>query len=535
MKVVLVFPPLWDLNILPMLGVPVIAGCLRHFGHSTLALDLNSEFYNYVSTESFWKKVTEHYKELANSDNPDKQQYFKSLKSECSNPEQYIEKVKNYMQVFRTKELFFEASKLNNALSDVDKITYTAAKLNQVCFEYEETTGFNLFEDFYEQVFEKIKEFNPDAVGLSVYWEKQLDWSRHFTKFLKKKTDAKIFYGGPEITYSKEKILTKEFFETYADYAIYGDGEVSLKKLGDYFNGEIELNAVPSLVYYDNDVCITPPPDEGFKEMFSPCYEGFDFNSYFSYPKVISLETSRGCYWNKCAFCSCSNGVIKNNKSAQQVIEEIEGFQKQFGINEFSFIDPAVSPKFLDDFSKLVIDKGLKIKYSAFTRLEKAFTGELLEQLSKSGLKFCLWGLESGSQRILDLYNKGTSIENNKRVLKDAHKAGIFNFVSVIAGFPKETEDDIAKTLEFLNDNIENIDIIAANNFLLLKGAPIEKEPEKFGLTSNDFEFNGSMGLYIPENESIFDAAFDKISKLNQDKIKNLPMHLNCMASYVLR
>ena len=81
MKVVLVFPPLWDLNILPMLGVPVIAGCLRYFGHSTLALDLNSEFYNYVSTENFWTKVTEHYKELENSTNPDEQQYLSSLKS----------------------------------------------------------------------------------------------------------------------------------------------------------------------------------------------------------------------------------------------------------------------------------------------------------------------------------------------------------------------------------------------------------------------------------------------------------------------
>ena len=118
------------------------------------------------------------------------------------------------------------------------------------------------------------------------------------------------------------------------------------------------------------------------------------------------------------------------------------------------------------------------------------------------------------------------------RIINDA---GIFNFVSVIIGFPKEDEQDLEKTLNFLTENTDCIDIIAANNFLLLKDAPIEKEPEKFGLTSADFEFNGSMGLYMPENESIFDAAFDKISKLNQDKIKHLPMHVNCMSSYILR
>lgn len=535
MRVVLVFPPLWDLNILPMLGVPVIAGCLREFGHSTLALDLNSEFYNYVSTEDFWTKITEHYKTIENSENPDEKTYLSALKSACYRPELYIEKVKNYMQVFRDEDLFFTPSTLNSALSDVDTITYAAVKLNQICFDYEEKIGYNIFEDFYEKVFEKIKDFEPDAIGLSVYWEKQLDWSKNFTKFLKKKTDAKIFYGGPQITYSKEKILNKDFFETYADYAIYGDGEVALKQLGEYFNGEIELKDVSSLVYYDKEIQITPPPKGGFKEMFSPCYDGFDFDSYFSYPKVISLESSRGCYWNKCAFCSCSNGVIKNNKTAEQVIKEVEKFQEQFGINEFSFIDPAVSPKFLEDFSKLVIEKGLKIKYSAFTRLENIYTKELFEQLSKSGLKFCLWGLESGSQRVLDLYNKGTNVENNKRILKDAHDAGIFNFVSVIVGFPKETEEDAEKTVEFLTENIDNIDIIAANNFLLLKDAPIEKEPEKFGLTSNDFEFNGSMNLYMPENERVFDAVFDKISKLNEQKIKKLPMHVNCMSSYILR
>ncbi|MFQ8625407.1 MAG: hypothetical protein ACLSA2_02460 [Candidatus Gastranaerophilaceae bacterium] len=178
MKVVLVFPPLWDLNILPMLGVPVIAGCLRYFGHSTLALDLNSEFYNYVSTENFWTKVTEHYKELENSTNPDEQQYLSSLKSACFNPEQYIEKVKDYMQTFRNEDLFFNPSKLNNALSNVDRITYDAIKLNQICFENEQKTGYNLFNDFYENVYERIKEYNPDAIGLSVYWEKQLDWSK---------------------------------------------------------------------------------------------------------------------------------------------------------------------------------------------------------------------------------------------------------------------------------------------------------------------------------------------------------------------
>ena len=159
MRVVLVFPPLWDLNILPMLGVPVIAGCLREFGHSTLALDLNSEFYNYVSTEDFWTKITEHYKAIENSENPDEKTYLSALKSACYRPELYIEKVKNYMQVFRDEDLFFTPSTLNSALSDVDTITYAAVKLNQICFDYEEKIGYNIFEDFYEKVFEKIKDF----------------------------------------------------------------------------------------------------------------------------------------------------------------------------------------------------------------------------------------------------------------------------------------------------------------------------------------------------------------------------------------
>ena len=108
---------------------------------------------------------------------------------------------------------------------------------------------------------------------------------------------------------------------------------------------------------------------------------------------------------------------------------------------------------------------------------------QVLTILKESGLKIIIWGVESASDRILTLMQKGTKTKEIKQVLQDSHDAGILNCVYIMFGFPTESEEEFIKTIEFLKDNKENIDLISTSIFGLQKDSFIYKNPKFFGIT----------------------------------------------------
>ena len=93
-----------------------------------------------------------------------------------------------------------------------------------------------------------------------------------------------------------------------------------------------------------------------------------------------------------------------------------------------------------------------------------------------------MWGVESGCDRVLKLINKGTNKKDIAKVLDYSKKAGIINITYVLFGFPTETKEEFLETIEFLNFNAENIDLVSPTVFGLQKDTFVYNNPAKFGI-----------------------------------------------------
>lgn len=273
------------------------------------------------------------------------------------------------------------------------------------------------------------------------------------------------------------------------------------------------------------------------KDMFPACYEGFDINKYFINKPVLHIESSRGCYYGKCEFCDFKSGAYLKQKKVEDLVKEMQEIKEKYNNNIFFFTDSAISPEYAKKLSKCIIENNLKIYYVAFVRLEHKFSKQLLEQMYKSGMRVCLWGLESGSDRILQLYQKGTNTKTNQRILKDAHSVGLTNYAYCIIGFPMEKVEDLNQTIEFLTKNEPYIDYVSPHQYTLLKGAPIAENPEKFGLTPNDFSYENYYKPYVSSDISMIEIknAFSTIRECYEHKYKKLPDDQICQLLYLLK
>lgn len=559
LRALLLFPPSWYANIIPMLAIPTISGCLRHFGHETFSMDLNADFMNYIFTKPFFEKVETLYKKLEAEmmefkklDNISidsllqaakfKVVYYMRLQTiinQNANIRNYFKNPEDYLNFFKNENSFYNSSLLNGTLNQIMQITNNVFTLNASSFDEETNSELDIFKEYYDSIIDKIIEINPDYIGFSICSDLQYYWSKYFSRMLKKRTNAHISFGGSEIA-SRKLDLEKDyiFFKTFADSIIYGDAEVPIVKLADYIDGKISIDEVPGLTYMDNGkIKSNPTPKKTFERLFPACYDGFDMDKYFINKLILPIESSRGCYYGKCDFCNFKEGAILKQKTAEDIVEEIKELQKKYNVDTFFFTDSAIHPKFAEKFSECIIKNNLKINYLSFVRLEDEFTKELLQQMYESGMRLCMWGFESGSDRILNLYHKGTNSKTNLRILKDAHSVGLFNYLCCIIGFPKETIVDLNQTEEFLIKNSDCIDYVTIHRYTLLKNSPIADYPEKFGLTEDDFKFEGTYKNYSPKdisNNVLSDIA-SRINKHYFEKIRYLPNDQSCLLSYIVK
>ena len=201
-----------------------------------------------------------------------------------------------------------------------------------------------------------------------------------------------------------------------------------------------------------------------------------NLNNYFVPHPVVPIKTSNACYYQQCAFCT-HHGQVKYQEFK---LEDIKQTIINSGQKRFFFIDDMISKKRLLAIAELI--QPLNISWMCQLRPTKDLDKETLETLYRSGLKIILWGVESGSDRILKVIRKGTNIKDIPLVLKNSQQAGIKNVLYIMFGFPTETKEEFMSTIEFLEQNKDNIDLISTSTFGLQKEAPAYKEPETFGI-----------------------------------------------------
>jgi anaerobic magnesium-protoporphyrin IX monomethyl ester cyclase len=241
---------------------------------------------------------------------------------------------------------------------------------------------------------------------------------------------------------------------------------------------------------------------------------------------MLPIYATRGCYWGKCAFCSfylTTSGKFRY-RGAQRVVEDIKKLSDKYECTNFAYMDEAIPPKYLCEIADLLLQEGIKINWSTHTRFEKQYNEEAFRKLYAAGCYALGFGLESACNRVLKAMNKGTDVETVERVLAASKRAGIANHVSLFFGFPSETREEAGVTVQFVLDNLQNIDSICYESFNLVKGSKVFENAEKYGIAemkctdehdmSMDFEYKVAAGLSIEEAVRIKEQFSDTMLEL---------------------
>jgi len=336
----------------------------------------------------------------------------------------------------------------------------------------------NLFKDDIN----KILSEDPVIVGFSIFSASQLYYSLALAKILKTRINAQIIFGGAYIAYLDKKSILQIF--DFIDFIIYKEGELSITSLLKNLKKR-KINEIPNLVYRKGDEIIENKESviHNLDRIPYPDFSDYNLSGYFTSKPVLPMLFSRGCFWDACTFCAHHKAYSNpyRTRSISNFIQEIKHYQKM-GIHHIWFADEAITAADLELISKTLLRERIKIYYGLMNRPTGDFTYKILKRMYRAGCRIIAWGVESGSQRILNLMNKGTNAKEIKNLLKVSSKIGLFNAVFIILGFPTQTEEEILDDMKFFKKASRYSDYDIINSFRLEHDSAIFLNPKRFGL-----------------------------------------------------
>lgn len=312
----------------------------------------------------------------------------------------------------------------------------------------------------YKEIRQMLENFKPDIMGVTTLTP-PMKHVAQMTKIAKEVNPrCVVVLGGVHPTAFPERTID----EGGADFCVIGEGEITFYEI---VIGVAENNLDPAKI---DGVCYKAKDGKPVKnkprgyirnldEIPFPARNLYDLKKYYSAPtKKVSDElmvtpilTSRGCAF-KCVHC-ISNVLWSRAvrfRGSDNVIAEIEECVNKYGIREFNVLDDTFTLKKdrLMEICRKIIDKKLKIYWVCFSRVN-TIDEEMAEIMYKAGCRKISFGLESGSQKILDLMQKNATVEMGRKAVEAIRKYKIEAHASFMFGNIGETKETIRETINF--------------------------------------------------------------------------------------
>ena len=276
------------------------------------------------------------------------------------------------------------------------------------------------------------------------------------------------------------------------DIVVRKEGENTLLELVQRLEaGKSFRDVLGTTCRMDKEIIKNPdrPYIENLDELPFPAHHLFPLRHLQKYGKVVfPLSTSRGCtFW--CNFCSAVRmfGRRYRMRSPKNVVYELEFLNKKYGAQQFTFYDDTftVDQSRVQKICEEIQNRKLKIEWDCETRVDMV-TKDLLQKMRKAGCLAVWFGVEAGSQRIIDAMGKGITLEKTKKAFKWAKESGLMTIASVILGFPDETPETAWETIKFVEEiNPDDVGYYIATPY---PGTPMFDYVKKMGwLKIDDF------------------------------------------------
>lgn len=304
-----------------------------------------------------------------------------------------------------------------------------------------------------EETTARIQSFDPDiVVSLTGFecFEEDMDTMRE----IRSKFPETVFvFFGHYATHFPEETLR----HSGVNYVILGEPELVLdnllsnlvsNQLGENVEGVGQLVS-GSFVKTGSASRIKDPND-----LPIPAYDLLPRGGHYYYEPLFAnpygmIQTMRGCPY-QCNYCVKSYGSKLSQLSVERIIAEIKIWKSLFGVKSIRFIDDTftLNKGRTIDLCKGIIENQLNIEWACLSRTDN-LDEELLVWMKKSGCRRIYFGMETGSQRMLDIYKKSVKKEEALASLLLCRKVGIETAAFFMSGHPEEIENDFVETLAF--------------------------------------------------------------------------------------
>ena len=392
-------------------------------------------------------------------------------------------------------------------------IAYIASVLEKDGFEV------SIFDQFAlktgdNALFRHIDNFRPEVIGFASLTTVLPDIKRIVNVIRRIYARITVVMGHIHATCFPEEVLR----DGLADIIVRGEGEYTMLEICRLIRERRSWKEVDGISYKEGPSVVNNPDRSMIEDLDSlplPAWHLFDLDRYTEAPMVainrsraFPIIASRGCRY-RCYYCSQDKVYPRMRfRDLRKVADEMEYFNdtlqiKYFGVSDAYFPwDEESGLRFCD----IIIKRGLhrRIRWCTETRVDKV-TARLLRAMKESGAHLIMYGIEVGNADVLKRLNKGTTLEQACRAVKETRKAGILCQGLFILGLPGETADTCRQTISFakrLDCDIVKFNLAVpypGSRFFEEHGRPaLSKAPEKFTSWADWTLLKGQL-VYVPD------------------------------------
>jgi len=349
-----------------------------------------------------------------------------------------------------------------------------------------------------EAIIEEIRRHKPDLVGLSFLSTNTYPYAKILARQIRAADDrVKLAFGGVFATVNDD-LVKRQCPEV--DFVCRGDGE---QLILDLLQRMDDPDSVAGLTWAERDGTVrrnpARPPERNLDQWPFPDRESLPVDFLEALPvgvpavlsreRFATMQTSRGCA-SQCVFCDIpgfGQGKVRA-RSAEHVIAELEQLEAE-GYGTVSFADDQFLfwPKRIEAICRGIADKGITLHWGCEGRVDSKCT-ELFPAMARAGCRSLAFGVESGSQRVLDRIQKNQTLEQVETAVSRAKRAGIeIVHAFFLIGCPDETAEDIGRTFHFASRL--RIDSLGVNRLTVFRGTPLWQEYVERGLVSDETDW----------------------------------------------
>ena len=371
-----------------------------------------------------------------------------------------------------------------------------------------------------ERCLEELVRLEPDVVGLSAMTY-EAGCMHELAKLVRERLPGtRIACGGPHPSVAAEDVMQDEA----VDFVVRGEGEFIFADLLDgVAAGRTDWSGCEGISWRrDGEVVHEPDraPPRDLDEMPFPAWDLIDHTKYHTVPRggviyahkeFATMFSSRACPW-RCTYCHNSYGKTFRERSAENVLAEMELLVTRYGVKEFVFMDDIFNfrPERAKAVARGILEKGWKIKLT----FPNGFRGDILDEelvdlLHRAGMYRCMVAVESAVPRIQKVMKKNLKIEKVRRIVDYIASKGIMVHGAFMLGFPSETEDEMQATVDWAVGS--SFHTAAFFRVIPFKGTELFRQVEHAG-----YELPTDWSAYEPYQSEI------NLSEVTEDRIFRL-------------